>query len=645
MKERLSGGQKAEDAVEASPAEAAYPDPPTEPAEVPAPISEEASAEAPEETPDEVPEEAPDESLDETLKAFGWRVHESAASELAEAFALASILPELPRVSVRKTEPPKASAEVLPEEALAAEPVPVPEEGTAAEDDVPAGKDAAAGGVPEGTEEGTFPVDETAADVIEETAVFHPVTDDDAAEKTADETDASDPDAHRGEEPDETAVEDGETSLVPDEPDGEKKTEETHIFTKEDMDDLSDKDKKRSTEEGRGEKDDRRPTKRVREKKKEEKKVPKPVGPEEEEYTARDYRPIRRNRGYRTGLRGGLMYFGFVICVSVILASVAWLAADDVLSLNKDLVEQEIYVGDERDVEQVSTELYNKGLIKYRKLFSIFAKLTKADEKIEPGVYTISSKLDYNAMIHAMHQSTDTLKERDTVTVMIPEGKTLRQTFQILNEHGVCPYETLLECAANYDFKYSFLKDLPLGDENRLEGYLFPDTYEFFAPSTPEEAINRFLSNFETKLTSEMKEKAESMGYTFHEILTVASLIEMEAGTDTERPTVASVIYNRLTSSYYPYLQIDATIQYALGERKESLTYQDLEIDSPYNTYKYTGLPPGPIANPGMASIRAALNPESTGYYFYALNKKGSHNFFSTLSQFERFINSSEFGG
>ena len=255
------------------------------------------------------------------------------------------------------------------------------------------------------------------------------------------------------------------------------------------------------------------------------------------------------------------------------------------------------------------------------------------------------SKLDYNAMIHAMQQRTDTLKERDTVTVMIPEGKTLRQTFQILNEHGVCTYETLMECATNHDFKYSFLKELPLGDENRLEGYMFPDTYEFFAPSSPEEAINRFLSNYETKITGEMKEKAEAMGYSFHEILTVASLIEMEAGNDTERPTIASVIYNRLNSSYYPYLQIDATIQYALGERKESLTYRDLEIDSPYNTYKYTGLPPGPIANPGMASIRAALNPESTGYYFYALNKKGTHNFFSTQSAFERFINSSEFGG
>ena len=144
---------------------------------------------------------------------------------------------------------------------------------------------------------------------------------------------------------------------------------------------------------------------------------------------------------------------------------------------------------------------------------------------------------------------------------------------------------------------------------------------------------------------AEMRLIAGESGYSLHEIVTVASLIEMEAGKDAERATIASVIYNRLNSSYYPYLQIDATIQYALEERKESLTNADLQIDSPYNTYKYTGLPPGPIANPGLASIRAALEPESTGYYFYALNKSGSHNFFATQSQFEYFVNSSEFGG
>jgi UPF0755 protein len=433
--------------------------------------------------------------------------------------------------------------------------------------------------------------------------------------------------------------------------------DDTHVFKKEELDDLSEKQKE--AEENKPIQEERprqeeRPKREVPDRRRTRRPVSRPEKPvrkraaempAEPVFTARDYRPIRRKRSYRTGLRGGLMYFGFVICVSVILASLGWLAADDVLSLNKDYVEAEVYVGEKLDMKQVSAELYNKGLIKYPRLFRIFAKLMKAETKMDPGVYTLSTKLDYNAMVHAMHQSEAGPVERATVMVMIPEGKTLKQTFQILSDHGVCPYETLLECAANHDFKYDFLEDIPLGEETRLEGYLFPDTYQFYASSSPEEAIDKFLSNFNSKVNAELRLQAAEMGYSLHEIVTIASLVEMEAGKDAERPTIASVIYNRLNSSYYPYLQIDATIQYALEERKESLTNEDLEIDSPYNTYKYTGLPPGPIANPGLASIRAALGPEETGYYFYALNKNGSHNFFATLDQFNYFVNSSEFGG
>ncbi len=129
-----------------------------------------------------------------------------------------------------------------------------------------------------------------------------------------------------------------------------------------------------------------------------------------------------------------------------------------------------------------------------------------------------------------------------------------------------------------------------------------------------------------------------------HEILTVASLIEMEAGSNEERPTIASVIYNRLSSDY-SYLEIDATIQYILEERKERLTEQDLLIDSPYNTYLNKGLPPGPIANPGLASIKAALKPDETDYFYYALNKQGTHNFFNNYNDFDTFVDSDEFGG
>ena len=398
--------------------------------------------------------------------------------------------------------------------------------------------------------------------------------------------------------------------------------EETHVFTEEDMKNLPHDPE---TEQGEEELQ---------------------IVDDEEGYTARDFHPIRRRRYYRSGIAGGIMYFLFVVCISVVLAAFAWLAADDVLSLNKEYKEAVVYVGEDMDVDQVATELQTKGLIRYRRLLTLFGKFFHAEEKIEPGTYTLSTKLDYRALIQNMHHYTGwTGEELATVKVTIPEGKTVMETFQILADHGVCPYETLMECAAKETFDYPFLSDIPDGDATRLEGYLFPDTYEFYADSSPKAAICRFLDNFQERIPERVVEQASELGHTLREIIIVASLIEKEAGSDTERATIASVIYNRLQSTSYPYLQIDATIQYAMGEHKESLTYEDLEVDSPYNTYKYPGLPPGPISNPGLASIRAALNPESTGYYFYALNKNGLHQFFSSYNEFQRFINSSNFGG
>ena len=417
-------------------------------------------------------------------------------------------------------------------------------------------------------------------------------------------------------------------SGTPEDPAVDPAREETHIFTEEDLKNLP-KEEADSNSEGKESISDYRES-----------------DDEDEGYSPRDFRPIRRRRYYRTGLVGGIMYFLFVICVSVALACFAWLAADDMLSLNKDYLEAVVYVGEDMDVEQIATELKTKGLIRYRRLFTLFGKFFHAEEKIEPGTYSLSTKLDYRALIQNMHHYTGwTGEELATVTVTIPEGKTVMETFQILAEHGVCPYETLMECAAKDTFDYDFLTDIPNGDATRLEGYLFPDTYEFYADSSPKAAICRFLDNFGERIGDRVTEQAAAQGFTLREILTVASLIEKEAGNDLERATIASVIYNRLQSTSYPYLQIDATIQYAMGEHKEHLTYDDLQVDSPYNTYLYPGLPPGPISNPGLASIRAALSPENTGYYFYALNKNGKHEFFTSYNAFQRFINSSDFGG
>ena len=373
-----------------------------------------------------------------------------------------------------------------------------------------------------------------------------------------------------------------------------------------------------------------------------EEELPEEEYDEEDEYEARDYRPFRRRRNYRTGCMGGLMYFAMIACISVVLAACVWLAANDVLSLNKKEVSAEITIAEDFTIDQVARQLKDAGIINYPFLFKFYSGLSHAEEQIEPGTYTLSSKLDYRAIVTDLQEGAVTLS---TVEVTIPEGKTVLQTLEMLADKGVCELEELKSCAAKYNFDYDFLEGLKPGDYTRLEGYLFPDTYEFYVGSSPERAIKKFLDNFKAKVTEEMMLTAGQMGMDFDQVLTVASLIEMEAATDAERPVIASVIYNRLNDPDFPYLQIDATVQYALGERKEKLTYEDLETDSPYNTYKYQGLPPGPICNPGLTSIRAALGPDETNYYYYALQSDGMHAFFSTKHDFEQFINSSAFGG
>ncbi len=356
---------------------------------------------------------------------------------------------------------------------------------------------------------------------------------------------------------------------------------------------------------------------------------------EEDLPEARDYMPIRFRRYGRVGVAGGILYALFVISVSIVLACAAWMMAADVLALNKEEVSAVVTIdayeptdedtlneegnavnedGDEIqvDIDQVATVLKNAGIIEYKWLFKLYSQFSSADAKIDPGTYDVSTDLDYRALVTTMQFGSGSQEE---TRVTFPEGYTLSQIFALLEENNICKVEDLEEAAANYDFDYDFLDDLELGDASRLEGYLFPDTYDFYQGESATVAINRFLRNTSNKLTEEMEEQAASMGYTMHEIIIIASLIEKEAGSDEERATIASVIYNRLNAGWT--LGLDSTINYILGSSTLELTSDDLQIDSPYNTYLYSGLPAGPICNPGLASIEAALNPESTNYWYW----------------------------
>ena len=295
------------------------------------------------------------------------------------------------------------------------------------------------------------------------------------------------------------------------------------------------------------------------------------------------------------------------------------------------------------DIDAVADILKEEGLIRYKWLFKLYSSFSDADEKIKAGTYQLDYNYDYRAIVNGMTPAGGTLVEID---ITVPEGYTITQIVNLLTENNVCDKVELLDALANYDFDYDFLDSSTLGQEKRLEGYLFPDTYTFYMGDNAVRVISKFLDNFESKWTEEFDAQAEELGYSMREILTVASMIEREAGGDDERADIASVIYNRIenpgTQGTVGLLQIDATIYYAIEDTGEAFS---TSIDSPYNTYLYEGLPPGPISNPGLASIRAALEPSGEDYYYYALNLEGMHDFFTTYSDFENFINSDQYGG
>ena len=348
----------------------------------------------------------------------------------------------------------------------------------------------------------------------------------------------------------------------------------------------------------------------------------------------------RRSSGRAMGF--AMMYVIVVIGVSALLACLGWIAANDVLALNKAYKEETVTITQEMiredgtaDVGQVSRLLKEKGLIQYRGLFSLFSSLTHGKNKIIAGSFTLNTDMDYRALISGMSWSSSS---KAKVNVTIPEGYTVAQIFQLLEDSNVASVEDLNEMAADHDYAFSFLQDIPLGDPSRLEGYLFPDTYEFTTPHSALYVINKMLVRFDEVFTDEMRAQVEKSGKTIHEVLTVASLIERETdGTDQKR--IASVIYNRLndpTAETVGLLQIDATLTYINGGRVP--VEADKQIDSPYNTYKYKGLPPGPIASPGLKAIQAAMDPEKTSYFYYVLGDDNVHHFFKTYSEMQSFM-------
>nr|WP_282432098.1 endolytic transglycosylase MltG [Desulfotomaculum nigrificans] len=277
---------------------------------------------------------------------------------------------------------------------------------------------------------------------------------------------------------------------------------------------------------------------------------------------------------------------------------------------------------------QVADLLKQQGLIRSSRAFRLYSRFYNLDNQLKAGYYLLNESMSTPKIIHILVHGKTASK-----SFTIPEGYTLAQITGVLANKGLIREQLFKDLLAKGDFNYPFLKNLPPGPR-RLEGYLFPATYNISLDSTEKDIINAMLAGMDQQLKEiHFAEKAKALNLTVHQALTIASMIEREAKKDYDRPLISSVIHNRLRQGMK--LQIDATVEYALGGHREKIYYKDLEVDSPYNTYKYNGLPPGPIACPGRESLLAAVNPSSTKYLYYVAKPDGSHAFATTLKEHE----------
>lgn len=389
------------------------------------------------------------------------------------------------------------------------------------------------------------------------------------------------------------------------------------------------------------------------------KKSKKSPAPETSEAEVKKGRPVKKS-GY--GLFGlphllsTAIWLMIIALIGVTAGRMIWLCATDVLAFDREPITATVVIDENDTMEDVAKKLQQAGLIRFTGLFEFYADFSNADEEIRPGTYTFNGAkddgelvvYDYMALVSVMSPSSGLTVVED---LRIPEGYTCAQIFQLLEDNKVCTVKELEEYAMNGELNdYWFLEGVERGDRYCLEGYLFPNTYDFYENDKPERVLEKMLNAFDANFTDQMRadlnvlnDQLEAMmsshGYgsayiqenriTIREVTIIASMIEKETANNVESFTIASVIYNRLTNAAkYPYLNIDATLVYALGG-KSDLTEADKKIDSPYNSYTCKGLPPGPISNPSQNSLAAALQPETTDFHYYAYDPSTEEHHFS----------------
>jgi UPF0755 protein len=322
-------------------------------------------------------------------------------------------------------------------------------------------------------------------------------------------------------------------------------------------------------------------------------------------------------------MKGCLRQLAFLLLMALLFVGTVFGVASLFRSASSSNQVVRVEIPRHATVRMIAERLESKKLIRHRYAFLLMARLLGESNHMKAGEYELQPSMPLALII-------DKLARGDATAVWftVPEGYTVDQVADTLAQLGMVDRRRFLKLAQSSGEKLDADLKIP---RHTLEGYLFPDSYKFKKGVSERTIVTGMLRNFHSKVVEDLGEDIHSSSLPLDKIVTLASLIEREARVPEDRPMIAAVIYNRLKR--HMLLQIDASVLYALGHHKDRVLLADLKIDSPYNTYKYPGLPPGPICSPGLASIRAALRPAKADYLYYVARADGSHIFSTTLAE------------
>ena len=327
-----------------------------------------------------------------------------------------------------------------------------------------------------------------------------------------------------------------------------------------------------------------------------------------------------------------------IISVSILAAVFILKAAKEIVALGRADVEIVVDIPMNSSTEDIAEQLFSEGIIEDVNLFRLFSRFKGTDGTYIAGTHKLLQNMDYNTIIEVLQEEAE--NQRETADIVFQEGITIYAAAQKLEEKGICNADEFIEVFNSSSFGFDFEENVKVSGMKfyKMEGYLFPDTYQFYLEEDPRVVAKKIYKNFEARITPDLRGRMSDLDMEMEEVLTLASIVQAEAANTRDMKNVASVFYNRLNApDEFPLLQSDPTTNYVEDIIMPNIEVRSEKIFEAYDTYRGAGLPPGPICNPGLDAINAVLYPAETDYFYFCSNlETGEFYYAETLEQHEQ---------